>query len=306
MTLRLISGPAVEPVSVAEASTWGRIDSSSKEPAPGVITVALGTGAGNVNNGAHRYLATFVTADGETQGGTVSAAVTVVDLAVNGQVALSGIPLGGALVTARKLYRTAAGGSTYLFLATLADNTTTVYTDNIADASLGAGVPTVNTTADPMLGTLITAARQVAEARTGRKFITQTWELVLDAFPSEIELGALPVQSVTSIKYYDTDGVLQTMSASDYVLDADLLPGWIRPAYNVSWPSTRTQSQAVIVRVVLGYGTTGASVPAGIRQWIVAQVSAAFRNYDGLIDGIAVPLPFLDGLLDSFRIRWVG
>ena len=35
--------------------------------------------------------------------------------------------------------RIISGGSTYYLLATIADNSTTIYTDNIADASLGAG-----------------------------------------------------------------------------------------------------------------------------------------------------------------------
>ncbi len=52
---------------------------------------------------------TFVTADGETDGGDVSASLTVADKAVNGQVTVSNIPVGGSAVTSRKLYRTAAG-----------------------------------------------------------------------------------------------------------------------------------------------------------------------------------------------------
>jgi len=305
MTLRIITQPAVEPITIAEAMTWSRIDASGQEPAPGAITVALaGLGAGNVDSGVHRYLASFVTADGETQAGTISAAVTTAG--GNGQVALSAIPLGGAAVTSRKLYRTAANGSTYLLLATLSDNTTTVYADNVADSSLGAGAPGTNTTTDPMLGMLITAARAVAENITGRSLITQTWEQVLDKFPAkEIEIGMLPIQSITSVKYYDENSVLQTMSSGDYVLDQDTLPGWVLPAQDVSWPSTLDMAQAVIIRFIAGYGAAGSSVPANIRMWISAQCAAAYNNPDALMDGKYVCLPFLDGLLDPYRLRWL-
>lgn len=305
MTLRIITPPTVEPVTVAEVMAWSRIDASGAEPAPGVITGALAAVpiAGSVDNGAHRYLATFVTADGETQAGAVSAAVNVADKTVNGKVELTAIPLGGSMVTTRKLYRTTAGGSTYLFLATLADNTTTAYTDNIADASLGAAAPSANTTADPMLRMLIAGARKVAEDRTGRALITQTWEQVLDVFPAnELELGMLPIQSITSVKYYDTDGVLQTVDVADYVLDTDTIPGWVLPASGVSWPSSYDMAQAVIVRFVAGYGSTGASVPNEIRMWISAQVAAAYRNPTGLLEGAPQPLPFVDHLLDAYRI----
>ncbi len=44
-------------------------------------------------------------------------------------------------VTARKVYRTQGGGSTWTLLTTVADNTTTSFTDTTADGSLGADVP---------------------------------------------------------------------------------------------------------------------------------------------------------------------
>lgn len=110
-----------------------------------------GLGAGNLTNGAYTYKITFVTATGETDGGTTSGGVTVVDAAVDGQVALTSIPTGPTFVTSRKIYRTVAGGTQHKLVATIADNTTTTYTDNIADAALGANVPTANTTLDARL-----------------------------------------------------------------------------------------------------------------------------------------------------------
>ena len=154
------AAPATEPLTLAEVRAHLRLDAGDGETAPGAPAAALaGAGAGNVDNGAHRYRVSFVTAQGETEGGVISAAVTVTDKAVNGKVTVSSIPLGGSAVTARKLYRTAAGGSDYLLLATLADNTTTSYTDNTADSALGAGAPTSNTTAEPRLALLIASAR---------------------------------------------------------------------------------------------------------------------------------------------------
>lgn len=115
--------------------------------APGAVTAALaGDGAGNVDNGAHLYKVTFVTADGETEAGTASETVTVADKTTDGKVSLTGIPLGPSGTTARKIYRTEAGLSTYKLLATLSDNTTEIYTDNTADSSLGATAPSTNTT----------------------------------------------------------------------------------------------------------------------------------------------------------------
>ena len=109
---------------------------------PGAPTVAEGA-AGNPN-GAYTYKVTFVNAFGETSGGTTSASITV----ASKQISLTAIPLGPTGTTARKIYRTAAGGSdgTQKLVTTIADNTTAVYTDNTADGSLGATVPVNNLT----------------------------------------------------------------------------------------------------------------------------------------------------------------
>lgn len=99
--------------------------------------LALGV-AGNPNVGIHKYKVTFVSADGETRGGPTEA----IDVTSSAKkVELTNIPKGPKWVTARKIYRTTAGGSTFKLLTTLADNTTTAYTDNTADGSLGADIP---------------------------------------------------------------------------------------------------------------------------------------------------------------------
>lgn len=299
------SAPATEPLTVAEVLAHCQIDAQNTEPAPGAITVALASPAapGNLSAGAYRYRATFVTADGETEGGVVSSAVTVSAPGTNGQIALSAIPLGGALVTARKLYRTAANGSDYLLLATIANNTATTYTDNIADASLGVGVPTSNTTGDGEIQRLIKAARQAAESRLRRYLITQTVDAYLDAFPVwDIEMP--PLQSVSSITYVDNNGATQTVDAADYLVDGQSNPARISPAFGKVWPSARWQNNAVRVRFVAGYGNA-ASVPDCIKQWMLLRIKHFFENRGAISAGSQVEFPFdyVDGLLDSEIVR---
>ncbi len=293
-----------EPVTIDEAKRACGVDGTNAEPAPGVITVALTSPAapGNVENGAHRYLATFVTADGETEAGAVSAAATVVDKTVNGKVALSAIPVGGAAVTARKIYRTIAGGSTYLLLATIADNTTTTYLDNVADASLGAQAPTVNTTDDPIFVRLISACRGMAEQETNRSLATKTWQMALDSFPAEIELPWSPLIAVTEISYVDPDGDSQVLAPSAYSVDAKSEPAWVLPAVDTDWPDTQEVANAVLVNYTTGY-SDAALIPQSVRTWILAQVRHFYDNPGAMVgrDGAAVN-PYLSGLLDSARV----
>lgn len=137
----------------------GIITLDDQVTAPGAPVAALaGLGAGNVNNGTHSYKVTFVTAVGETEAGTASNVVTT--SGGNGQVALSSIPVSSsALVTARKIYRTEAGGVDYKLLTTIANNTATTFADNVADGSLTTAAPSTNSTtvAKELLAALIAA-----------------------------------------------------------------------------------------------------------------------------------------------------
>jgi uncharacterized phiE125 gp8 family phage protein len=85
----------------------------------------------------------------------------------------------------------------------------------------------VDTTADDTyIGTLITVARQNVESHLRRALISQTWEVVLDAFPAGvIRLPKPPLASVTSIKYTDDEGNESTYSSANYVVDSDTEPG---------------------------------------------------------------------------------
>src|SRR5574343_985939 len=102
----------------------------------------------------------------------------------------------------------------------------------LAEAKLHCRVD--GTDEDALITSLITAATETAEQQlAGRVLMQQTWELTLDAFPGVFELTRVPVQSITSLKYYDTAGVQQTMAGADYTLDTTDDIGWalVTPAY---------------------------------------------------------------------------
>ncbi len=111
---------------------------------------------------------------------------------------------------------------------------------------------------DTLITALITAARQYAETFQRRVYITQTWELILDAWPDgdKIEVPLPPLQSVASIKYYGTDNAEYTMPATDYFVDTKNSPGRIALAYGKAWPTlTLRPANGIVVRFVAGYGT---------------------------------------------------
>lgn len=116
--------------------------------APGAPTVGAPAAGGSVTLGLHSYKVTFVTETGETQGGTTSTQVNVTTGGTQ-TVPLTAIPTGpsGSNTKARKIYRTVTNDvGNHKLVTTINDNTTTTFNDTIADGSLGADVPTANTT----------------------------------------------------------------------------------------------------------------------------------------------------------------
>ncbi|HLP86575.1 MAG TPA: tail fiber domain-containing protein [Candidatus Paceibacterota bacterium] len=91
---------------------------------------------GSVDDGAHWYGVTYVTAIGETHVRYSAAQITTTT--GNNTVTLTIPTSADQRVTSRKIYRTKAGAQQYYeyYLATVNDNTTTTYVDTAADSSL--------------------------------------------------------------------------------------------------------------------------------------------------------------------------
>lgn len=156
---------------------------------------------------------------------------------------------------------------------------------------------------DTLIGAYIAAAREDAEHRLGRLLVTQTWELSLGAFPSVIVMP-VPIASIVSITYTDTDGADQVLDPATYQADTVATPGVIAPAYGQSWPETYAEYNAVRVRYTAGFGLA-ADVPAGIKAWILLRVGALYENRESAVSGQPIqqaPRDFADGLLDRYKV----
>jgi hypothetical protein len=174
---------------------------------------------------------------------------------------------------------------------------------------------------DALITALISAARQAAETLTGRQMVTARWKLVLDSFPGFSLMGVpgglpfslpghavlmpkCPVQSVVSIQYLDMASSLQTMPATDYTVDLACEPARITPVFGKTWPISLPQIGAVWVTFDAGYGAATA-VPEGIKCWVKLRVGSlyAYREEVALLArGKIEPLPFIDGLLDPYKV----
>lgn len=159
-----------------------------------------------------------------------------------------------------------------------------------------------STDEDALITALIVAARQGAETATGRALLPQTWELALDEFATEVRLSRAPVSAVDSVKYVDTDGVLQVLDPAAYLLDSHSEPARLTAQFGASWPATRSQANAVLIRYVAGYANA-AAVPQEIKQWMLLRIGMLYENRESVAAGVSLAeMPFVDCLLDAYRI----
>ena len=167
----------------------------------------------------------------------------------------------------------------------------------------------LTTDEDSLIGALVAAAAAHLEGRSGvlgRALVTQTWDVRFDRFPfagnnGRIELPLPPLQSVTSVKYLDFTGTEVTLAADQYAVDTGHMIGRLRPAYGLTWPSTRDEDGAVRIRFVAGYGSASA-VPTPIKQAILLLVGHWWINREAAGDAKG-PLAFaVDALTTPYRI----
>lgn len=181
-------------------------------------------------------------------------------------------------------------------------------TDPITLVEAKAHLRVTDTDDDTLIGALITAATRHAEAFTGRAFIDQTWELVLDEFPTnEIELSKPPLIEVVSVVYDDGDGNEQTISANEYTVDGVSEPGWVLPVD--SWPTVFDGINSVRIRFRAGYLDTGVSpavekVPADIKHAILLEIGSFYAQRETLVVGQTVAnIPAWEWLLRPHRVE---
>lgn len=140
----------------------------------------------------------------------------------------------------------------------------------------------------------VRAITKEAEHATGRAFITQTWRLTLDAFPAMILIPRAPLIALVSVKYYDADGVLQTLTTDDYLVDAESEPARVTPAPDTCWPATQTRVGAVQVNYSCGYGADDSAVPEEAKDYILAMLEQIYYPSSAA--------EYLPRLLDSLQV----
>jgi len=149
-------------------------------------------------------------------------------------------------------------------------------------------------TDDLYIQSLISVARQYVEDVLDITICSTVWEVKYDLFPVwAIVLPRLPMlDRAVTVTYRTGDGTYGTLSgATDFQVDASVLPGRIYPQWARSWPATRGDENSVTVRYSAGYGDDGQSAPPIVKALILLLVAHWFDTRQPAVTGAPQSVP---------------
>lgn len=157
---------------------------------------------------------------------------------------------------------------------------------------------------DTLIPDYITAHREVAEEKLGRKLITQTWRVEATGWPgADDTIGLTPYQSATVT--YLAGGDWLTLDPTQWVMDVQPNLLALLPARGVTWPELDdVEGPRVRIDITCGYGDAPADVPTSIKAWIRARVGMQLQSPTGERASAVIDAPWLDSLLNGKRARY--
>lgn len=227
-------------------------------PQPASAPAAATAPTGSTLTGQYQYKVSFV--NSALVEGDVSAA-TPTFTAASENIRLTGIPVAPLShgVNSRRIYRTESGGATFKRVATINDNTTTIFEDGVSDASLGVNAPTDN--GEP-------PGYSAVIYHQGRLFVIDP----TDNLVKYSEVGNPYVFKATSfLRVGDNAG---DVPVGLDIYDNSLVVFCARNPWIVYMPST-TDTDWAVLRVRANFGSKS---PLGSFKWDSRVMFPAFQN----------------------------
>jgi len=158
---------------------------------------------------------------------------------------------------------------------------------------------------DTIIDNLVLAATQSCEIFTNQYFIDTVVTQYSDTWDDFYTLYKSPVDSITHVKYYDSNDSQQTLASSNYILGHYSKPARIGVAVGGTLPNLSDRINAVEVKYTVGYGTASTDVPEGIRQAVLLTIGSWYQNRESVITGrTATELPLSSQyLLEQYKVQ---
>lgn len=141
----------------------------------------------------------------------------------------------------------------------------------------------------------------------GKALITQTWRQYVGQNPGVVALLLGPVQGVSAIGYFDSDGASQAATVDDFNVFGVGDCKTVEPKSGSAWPAAQDRPDAIWIDYTTGYGDVATDVPAGLVHAIKMLVAHWYENREPAPEANQTKLPFgFDDLISVHRGNWYG
>ena len=156
---------------------------------------------------------------------------------------------------------------------------------------------------DTLIQAMIDTATKQTENYTGLQLVDATYVQALDVWSDTIEMLKNPVSSITSIKYYDENDALQTLPATDFILDDFSVPNRLVKDVDATLPTIKDKPNAIEITFVAGQTT----IDAPLLSYIKIQVATFYENREefNAMKMNEHPDRFTIRLLDAYKVSLV-
>lgn len=145
------------------------------------------------------------------------------------------------------------------------------------------------------------AAARHFERVTRRETTVVTYDYFRSRFPIErrFEIPFPPLASVTTVKYFDVDGVEQTLAATEFDTDITTEPGTVFLKPDKEWPEIQDQREVKAVTVRFVAGLTAATMEDEDKQAILFLAVHWLENREAVmvderVAAVDVPLTWMN------------
>lgn len=148
---------------------------------------------------------------------------------------------------------------------------------------------------DILITSMVQGATIVAQAFINQQITECEYAMALSSFSTEISLLS-PVKSIESVKYYDAQNALQTISSSEYYLMDFGLPNKLIFKDTFSVPTLYNRPDALQIEFTSGMAT----IPEDIISWIRIRIGSMYQFREEFIVNQSQLNKIDDKYLNSF------
>lgn len=156
---------------------------------------------------------------------------------------------------------------------------------------------------DTLIQSMISTATELCQNYIGQQLKSATFEQSEQEWDN-FNLLKNPIGTLSSIKYYDENDNLQTLSHNDFFyIDDYQLPNRLVMKQGADFPSLSNRINPILIT----YSSYMSDIPSPILSWIKIQVATFYKHREEFttFQSFEIGNRYVDRLLDNYIVRYV-